>query len=75
MATYYKKDNPTAVTLTTINNIIWYTFSVEDAFGKTYYYGTTKNNKVYLLKYEIEKDADSMCESYKDQIINSIQNQ
>ena len=58
-----------------VNNIIWYTFSVEDAFGKTYYYGTTKNNKVYLLKYEIEKDADSMCESYKDQIINSIQNQ
>ena len=73
IATYKKDDNPTTVTKNTINNIDWYWFSLIDSFGKTYYYGTTKNNKVYLLEYDINEDAEEDCESYLSQIVNSIQ--
>lgn len=72
MSLYYVDDNPTEVTKTNINNIDWYWFSLNDGFGETYYYGTSKNNKVFLLEYDINEDAASDCDSYRQQIINSI---
>lgn len=73
MASYYSKSNENIVSQTTINNIPWSWFSKNDDFGTTYYYGTTKNNHIYLLTYKIEEDSDSDCITYKDQILNSIQ--
>ena len=72
MADYNIDNNPTKVTKKSINNIDWYWFKVDDSFGTTYYYGTTKNNKVFLLKYEINEDASNDCKSYREQIIKSI---
>lgn len=69
---YNSNDNSAAVTKATANNIDWYWFSLESSFGKTYYYGTTKNNKVFLLQYEINKNASNDCESYRQPIIDSI---
>lgn len=72
MATYYEDDNPTSVEKTKINNIDWYWFSYNNAFGTTYYYATTKDNKVYLLEYEINEDASNDCSNYREPILNSI---
>lgn len=56
-----------------INNLTWYGFATEEMFGTTYYLGTTKNNKVYLVEYIVESDADqASCESYLDTIMYSI---
>ncbi len=73
IAKYETDNNPTTVTKNSINNIEWYWFTLNDSFGKKYYYGTTKNNKVFLLEYEIQEDAPSDCEQYQQQILNSIQ--
>lgn len=71
---YYSKDNNVSeVTSTNINNISWHTFSSENDFGKTYYYATDKNNKVYLLTYELLGNSESACLQYKDSIVNSIE--
>ena len=56
-----------------VNKPLKSNFSFNDTFGKTYYYGTTKNNKVFLLIYDINEDADSDCESHLEKILNSIQ--
>ena len=72
MADYEKDSAPSEVVKTSSNGIDWYTFSVNDSFGKTYYYGTTKDNKVYLLQYNVNKDTSSDCETYREKIINSI---
>lgn len=72
MSSYYVDDNSTGVTKTNINNIDWYWFSLGDGFGETYYYGTSKNNKVFLVEYNINEDAASDCDGYRQQIINSI---
>lgn len=72
MATYYHDSNPTKVTKVNINNIDWYYFSYTDSFGTTYLYGTTKNNKVFLFKYDIEKSTSSDCPIYREQVLNSI---
>lgn len=72
MNQYHSSDQPSTVRKSTINDIDWYGFSLEDSFGKTYYYGTTKNNKAFLLEYGINEDASSDCESYRQQILNSI---
>lgn len=72
MAKYNLDNNPTEVEKINLNNIDWYWFSYNDAFGTTYYYGTTKNNKVYLLEYSIQEDAPSDCINYKQQVLNSI---
>ena len=72
MANYNKSYNPTNIETTTINNIDWYGFSYENDFGITYYYGTNKNGKPFLLEYEINKDADSDCASYKTEVLNAI---
>lgn len=74
LSDYYSKDNTVSeVTTTNINNISWYTLSSEDEFGKKYYYATDKNNKVYLLTYELLGDPESTCLQYKDSIVNSIE--
>jgi len=70
MATYYTNNN--RIETASINNIEWSWFSYPGSFGTSYYYATTKNNKVFLFQYEIEDDAPSDCESYKDQVITSI---
>ncbi len=72
MQKYNSDDNPTNVTNSNINDISWYWFSYNNNFGQTYYYGTTKGNKVYLFEYEIQIDSDSSCPTYKDQVLNSI---
>lgn len=71
MAKYNSVDNPPPVTKTNINNRDWYSYSTNQ-FGKEYYYATTKNGKVFLLEYIVEKDTSSDCEIYQNQIINSI---
>lgn len=73
LSNYNKEKNLAPVTSININNINWYTVSYEDDFGKTYYYATDKNNKVYLLTYELSGNPESTCLQYKDQIVNSIQ--
>lgn len=56
-----------------INNLTWYGFATEEMFGTTYYLGTTKNDKVYLIEYIIESEANqSACGSYLDTIMYSI---
>lgn len=72
MASYYTKNNPKEATTTKINGLDWTYFSNNDAFGATYYYGTTKNNKVYLLQYEAQEDAAVDCDSYREGILNSV---
>ena len=51
----------------------WSNILVSNGKTKTYYYAINKDNKVYLLTYNIGSNAPSDCESvYKDQIINSV---
>lgn len=73
MAIYNDNKKPAKVAKISVNKIDWYTFSYQDDFGLTYYYGTTKNNRVYLLTYQIQKESPSDCIKYKEEIINSIQ--
>lgn len=73
MAIYNDNKKPAKVAKISVNKIDWYTFSYQDDFGLTYYYGTTKNNRVYLLTYQIQKESPSDCIQYKEEIINSIQ--
>lgn len=72
LAVYNKDNNPTSVASATLNGIEWHAFSYNDVFGTKYYYGTTKNNKVYLLEYEVQEDAANDCDSYRQSILNSI---
>lgn len=68
----WDNSNPTSVLSSKINNINWYWLSYSDSMGTYYYYLTEKSNKVFLLEYEIEKNANSNCINYKDKIITSI---
>ena len=73
MEKYYRENDKTTVPIkSTINNIDWYWFSTDNAFGKEYYYSTYKNNKVFILEYKINTNAPSDCSNYRQQIINSI---
>lgn len=71
MKNYYKEGS-SEITKTSINNISWSTFSYNSGLGTTYYYATTKNNKAYLLEYQVGEDADISCVNYKEPIIASI---
>ena len=51
------------------NNLEWYTVD-RDLLGKVYYYATKKNNKVYLLEYTVQEDADDNCDYYRSLILN-----
>ena len=44
-----------------------------DDIGTSYYYGATKNDKVFLFEYDVNTDADSDCEGYRESIFNSIE--
>lgn len=76
MATYYSElyndGQPILVKSSTVNGITWNWFSYEDSFGTNYYYGTTKNDKVYLLEYEFDEDVVNECEKYRQEFLNSI---
>lgn len=72
IADYNASNNATEVATIKINDINWRWVSYNDAFGATYYYGTTIDNKVYLLKYEVQEDASSDCAGYREIILNSI---
>ncbi len=72
MAIYFKNEDASNVENEMINNITWSSFSMKNDIGKTYYYATTKSNKVYLLTYEVQAGAGSKCEEYKIGILNSI---
>ena len=72
MQKFYKTDKATSVKKDVINNISWSSFNMTNDIGKTYYYGTTKNNKVYLFEYNVQSKTDSNCENYRSQILNSI---
>lgn len=69
---YFKDDIFTGLASKKINNIEWTYFSTNKYITTTYYYGTTKNNYVYLFEYNIEQYADADCKVYKDRILNSI---
>lgn len=72
MANYHSNGNPTDVEKLELNDINWYWFSYESGFGTTYYYGTTKGKKVYLLEYSIQESAPADCINYKQPVLNSI---
>lgn len=69
---YNEKNKLTTVAKQKINNIQWHHFSYQDEFGMTYYYATTKKDKVYLLEYQIQEESGDECITYKDNIIYSI---
>lgn len=74
MAQYYHSDTGfNRAFHTKINDIEWYWFSDNSSFGTTYYYATSKNNELYLLQYEIEEDAGTACDNYREEILKSIQ--
>lgn len=72
MATYFKNENASSVENKTINNISWSIFSIKNDIGKTYYYANTKNNKVYILIYEVQTGSGSKCDEYLEEVINSV---
>ena len=72
MVKFYKEDNATPLKKETINGINWYSFSFTNDIGTSYYYALDKNNKVYVLNYDVQSDTDSNCETYRGEIINSI---
>lgn len=73
MADYYSENEEKIETEEySVNDIKWYWFSYEDVFGKKYYYATTKDDKVYLAKYESDKRYPDVCEEFREDIISSI---
>ncbi len=72
MAKYHSDGNPTEVQKLELNDINWYWFSYDSGFGTTYYYGTTKGKKVYLLNYSIQESAPADCINYKQPVLDSI---
>lgn len=72
IAEYNSETISNNVAQTTINGINWTWFSKTNSIGTTYYYGTTKNNKAYLFKYEINSSTSPECPTYRQTILNSI---
>ena len=68
---YNKNYKTSQVNKEKINNINWVWVSYEDSIGKTYNYATLYEKRIFFFEYEIEKDADKDCASFKDKIINS----
>lgn len=71
MAKYYTGNSDVVKEITT-NGLVWHWFSYDGTFGKTFYYATTLDKKVYLFEYTIEEDSPSDCDIYRLQILNSI---
>ena len=72
MAEFHKDEKIIDVSNTIINNINWNWFAIKNDIGKTYFYATTKNNKVYILSYEVQVGAGTKCEEYREEVINSV---
>ena len=75
MQVYHSKNTSdiTPVNQVTKNGITWNSYNTTDTFGKTHYYGTTKDNKAYLLTFEFDQDVNTICEPHIDQVLNTIQ--
>lgn len=72
MKEYYYNYSPTDIEVVTINGLTWHSYSQTNSFGKKYYYATTKDNNVYMFEYEIDKEADETCDSYRLPVLGSI---
>lgn len=72
MAEYDKDTLASVVSKSVNNNIEWYWYSKNDSFGKKYTYATNKGGKIYIMNYQIDKDAPAECENSRLQIISSV---
>ena len=73
MSNYHRDDKGTEASIETFNDINWYSFAYENSISKNYYYATVKNERVYLLNYNIQYEADvENCEIYRNDIISKI---
>ena len=72
MKEFYKKSHPTSVTEQENNGIKWYGFSLTDAFGKSYYYVTKYEDRVYLYTFKIMDQSSNECETFSKAILLSI---
>ena len=55
------------------NNIEWYNFDIENSKSRTYYRGTTINDRAILFQYNIGLDNDSnICDTFYVSIFSSI---
>ena len=71
MAKYNEATN--TISKSKINGTVWDTFQTDNSMGRSYYYATFKKNNVYIMIYEIGKDADTdKCNKYKDEIIKTV---
>ena len=56
------------------NNILWYTYSARNLNERTDYYITEKDNKTFLVEYNVQKDSNSICEEFGKILIDSVLN-
>ena len=56
------------------NNIVWYTYSAKNLNERTDYYITEKDNKTFLVEYNVQKDSNSICEEFGKILIDSVLN-
>ena len=69
---YNADDSPSDITKERINGITWYWFDYDDTAGRTYTFATTKDDKVFMLDYEITNVLLEECDSYTTDILNNI---
>ena len=73
IAYYYTHSEDEGVSQTTNNGIDWYVFDSNKTNEKIYFRVTTKDNKLILFIYKMEyEDENKVCESYYNDIYNSI---
>ena len=70
MREYLKTTDVSSVNKDKINNIEWFWFTHEDDFDKTYEFATLYEKRVFLLEYEIDKNAPKECETYRNSLLN-----
>ena len=78
--TFTLNDKVSEIKEVDLNGYKWFYFGVDGGNNKEYYYATIKDEKGYLLKYEISdylrgdsnKDRDSFCYTEYDKIISSV---
>lgn len=56
------------------NNIVWYTYSAKNINEKTEYYMTEKDKNTFLIEYNVQKDANPVCEEFGKILIDSVVN-
>lgn len=57
-----------------VNSITWYTYSAKTVNEKTDYYLTKKDNKTFLIEYNVQKDSNTACEEFGNILIDSVLN-